>query len=80
MKVRIAVCGLVLVAIQSLAAGLSPPSQSAINRRQLNDCMTRLMTASRSVSYNDATKACKEQLKQPTAVLSSNAVKPGTAR
>lgn len=42
------------------AAGTTVPTASA--RRQLNDCMMKRMAASKTLSYNEATKVCKELL------------------
>lgn len=50
-----------LVGAQTLAA--DAPTQNALNKRQMMGCMTKRMSASRSVSYNDAKKACTAQLK-----------------
>jgi hypothetical protein len=55
--------------------------QSAVNRRQLADCMTREMAASRTISYYEAAKVCKERLKSQVEGLSaSNQAKPANAR
>jgi hypothetical protein len=45
------------------AADLSAQNTSVMNKRQMAGCMTRRMSASRTVSYNDAKKACTAQLK-----------------
>ena len=52
---------LMLIGAQSLAAP-PPPSQSAQMKRQMADCMTKKMSANRTLSYNDARKGCKERL------------------
>ncbi len=47
------------------------------NRRQLADCMTRRMYANRTLSYNDAAKACRDQLRGPkTDAALNHAPKP----
>jgi hypothetical protein len=70
----LAAIGLVLGGAPLLAAE-SPAPQ--INKRQLADCMTRRMYADRSVSYNDAAKACKDQLQgRKTDAALNNAPKP----
>ena len=38
------------------------PTSTAVPKRELASCMTRLMTTHRTLSYNDAAKDCKEQL------------------
>jgi hypothetical protein len=51
---------LMLIGAQTLAA--PPPSQSAQMKRQMADCMTKKMSANRTLSYNEARKGCKERL------------------
>jgi hypothetical protein len=64
-----------LVGAQALAA--DPSSPSRISRHQMVDCMMKRMSADKGLSYNDATKACTDQLKIENAKLASNApVKP----
>lgn len=53
--------GMMLVGAQALAA--PPKSQAALNRRQLVDCMNKRMAADKAISYNEAAKVCKVQLK-----------------
>lgn len=53
--------GLVLCGAPLLAEESANPAP--ISKRQLADCMTRRMYADRTVSYNDAAKACKDQLR-----------------
>jgi hypothetical protein len=55
-------------------SGAPPPQYS---KRQLADCMTRRMYANRTLSYNDAAKACKDQLRgTKTDAALNNAPKP----
>jgi hypothetical protein len=57
----------------ALAAGPRPPS----SRRVLLACMTKQMTVSRTISYNEATAVCKAQLKaRDPALASSGQTKP----
>lgn len=71
----------VCVASVAYASAATPPSQAAINRRQLSDCMNRHMAASRTLSYNDAAKMCKDLLRAPSdALTASNEAKPAKAR
>jgi hypothetical protein len=53
----------VLAGAQALAADASTQNASVLNKRQMVGCMTRRMSSSRTVSYNDAKKACTAQLK-----------------
>ena len=52
-----------LAGAQALAADVSTQNASVVNKRQIAGCMTRRMSSSRTVSYNDAKKACTAQLK-----------------
>ena len=52
--------GLMLIGAQSVAA--PPPSPSTQMKRQMAECMTKRMTANKTLSYNDARKGCKEVL------------------
>jgi hypothetical protein len=75
----ITAAGVMLLGVQALAA--DPPSHSKNSRRQLVGCVIKRMSASRTVSYNEATKACKEQFKPQNDDLASNTpVKPGSGR
>jgi hypothetical protein len=56
---RISCIGALL--FSSLAFAQEPPS-APVPKRELANCMTRMMTARRTLSYNDAAKGCKEQL------------------
>lgn len=53
----------VLVSAQAPAADLSPESAWVAAKRQLLGCMSKRMSASRTVSYNEAKRACSAQLK-----------------
>jgi hypothetical protein len=59
-----------------------PGNRPQTPRRQLIDCMARRMSADRTLSYNEAVKRCKEQMKtkDAAAVISSNLAKPASAR
>ncbi|MHB8477467.1 MAG: hypothetical protein ACYDBZ_14390 [Steroidobacteraceae bacterium] len=52
-----------LAGAQALAADASTQNTSVVNKRLMLGCMTKRMSASRTVSYNDAKKACIAQLK-----------------
>jgi len=75
----ITAAGVMLLGVQALAADL--PSHAKNSRRQMAGCVTKRMSASRTVSYNAAMKACKEQSKPQNDDLASNtAVKPVNGR
>jgi hypothetical protein len=66
-----------LVASATAANSVPPVS----NKRLLISCMTKQMAASRTISYNEATKVCKELIKsQRDEVIASNDSKSGRAR
>jgi hypothetical protein len=66
-----------LLASAPLLAAESASSAPSFSKRQLADCMTKRMYANRAVSYNDAAKACKDQLRgNKTDAALNNAPKP----
>jgi hypothetical protein len=48
------------------------PNRPVSPRRQLAACMNKQMSASRTISYNQATAVCKAQLKPKAAALASS--------
>jgi hypothetical protein len=58
----LAALGLVASTSPLLAEDSVNPT-SPLTRRQLADCMIKRMNANRTLSYNDAAKACKDQLR-----------------
>lgn len=61
----VAMTGLLLMAVQAFAVDTGQP---ALTRRQMLTqiigCMKKRMSASRTISYNQAARACKDELKQ----------------
>jgi hypothetical protein len=57
------------VSIQAMAVDLNRPVSP---RHQLAICMNRQMSASRTISYNEATAVCKAQLKAKAPTLASS--------
>jgi len=54
--------------------------QQIATRRQLSDCMTKRMAESRTISYNEAAKVCKDQLgSQRQALSARNAAQPAAS-
>jgi hypothetical protein len=49
-----------------------PQSAAVIAKQQLTECMSRRMAASKTISYNEAMRVCKEQLQPPKETLASN--------
>lgn len=64
----IACAGLILAA-QLVDA--QPQSAAVIARHQLSECMSKQMSADRSLSYNDAMRLCKQRLQPPKDTLAS---------
>jgi len=63
------VIGTVGLCMQAMAAD---PNRPVSPRRQLAVCMNKQMSASRSISYNQATAVCKAQLKAKEPTLASS--------
>jgi hypothetical protein len=71
--------------VGTMAAVMQPcsaatPSVATLHKRQISDCMSKQMSASRTISYNEASKLCKQQIKTQNASLASGtATKPGAS-
>jgi hypothetical protein len=59
----IGLAAFMMIASHAEAGATSP---AAMARRQLNDCMSKRMAASKTLLYNEATKICKERLGVPS--------------
>jgi len=72
----IALTGVMLVGAQAHA--VDSASQSTMNKRQMIvqmvDCMKKRMSADKNRSYNEAMKACKDQINKESDDLSSGAL------
>jgi hypothetical protein len=69
----LAMTSALLIGIRTFA----DPTSAAMNRRQMVSCMTKQMSASKTISYNEATKLCRDQLKsQNGSVATNTAAKP----
>jgi hypothetical protein len=64
-----------LLAAQTV--GAQPEKPAVIAKHQLSECMARRMSADRSLSYNDAMRACKERLQPPKDLASLGTVETG---
>lgn len=61
----IAMAGLLLVAVRAVAIDSGQPALTKHQMlTQVIGCMKKRMAASRTISYNDAAKVCKDQVKQ----------------
>jgi hypothetical protein len=71
-------CAIALLMLVSLQAAATEPSQSAINKRALTGCMTKRMSADKTLSYNAALRACKDLIQAPKDALAANGpIDPG---
>jgi hypothetical protein len=66
--------GLILCAS---TAGAQPESPAIIAKHQLSECMSKRMAANRTLSYNEAMRACKERLQPPKDLASINPTDAG---
>ena len=77
---------LIAVVFGALGTGLAPVLPAATPaapsaKRQLLDCMSKQMAASRTLSYIDASKSCKDLIKAHNDILASaNEARPVIAR
>jgi hypothetical protein len=58
-----------MLGAQTLRA--QPESPAIIAKRQLSECMTKRMSANKTLSYIDAMRACKERMQPPKDTLAS---------
>ena len=71
MKLMLAIgVGAMLTCAQ--AANAQPQSRAVMAKHQLTECMSKRMAADRALSYNQAMRACKDQLQPPKDTLASN--------
>ena len=66
-----------LILVGSLAAtaasyALEPNSEAAISKHQVASCISRRMAADRLLSFNDAARICKDQLKNRKTDTAAN--------
>lgn len=69
------VCGGLILGAQTIAA--RPESPAVIAKHQLGECMSKRMSADRSLSYNEAMRACKERMQPPKDLASINPIAAG---
>jgi hypothetical protein len=72
MKVFLKAVAFSSLLLSAQTAVAQPESPAIIAKHQLIDCMTKRMSANRTLSYNDAMRACKERLQPPKDVASIN--------
>jgi hypothetical protein len=78
MKQFMTAIGVTAVLLGAQVAAAPPTSQSALLKRQLNDCMTRRMGADRNLSYKDALRICKEFNRSRESLASNGPSVSGT--
>ena len=69
-------CYGVLIGAQTVSA--QPERPAVIAKHQLSECMTKRMSENRSLSYNDAMRACKARLQPAKDLASNNPIDTGT--
>ena len=69
LSIRAIACSSLILGAQVLSA--QPESAAIIAKHQLSECMSKQMSANRSLSYNDAMRACKQRLQPPKDTLAS---------
>jgi len=67
----LAAVGWTLIFAVAQTALAQPESPAVIAKRQLSECMTKRMSADKSLSYNDARRVCKERLQPPKDTLAA---------
>jgi hypothetical protein len=72
MKRIIVAIGFCAMLAASGASHAQPENRAVLAKQQLSECMSRRMSASKTVSYNEAMRACKQQLTPPKETLASN--------
>lgn len=66
--------GALLFGAQTISA--RPESPAVIARHQLSECMSKRMSANRTLSYNDAMRVCKERLQPPKDLAAISPIAP----
>jgi hypothetical protein len=62
-------------------AAIEPAAPSTpVLRQQINDCMTKRMAANKTLSYNEAMRACKALLQPAKDTLTANSPAPAAAK
>ena len=73
-----AVLALSAAILAGAGAAADPVNQSMMGKRQMYaqviDCMKKRMSANKNSSYNEAMKACKDQIKKGNGTLPSGAL------
>ncbi len=79
-RLSIALGGCSLILLGAYSARAQPQSVAVVAKHQLSECMSKRMSADRTLSYNAAMRACKERLQPPKDTLASNGpIEAGTS-
>jgi len=71
MKRFVTAVGWATLIVGAHTAIAQPQSAAVLAKRQLSECMSKRMSADKSLSYNDARRVCKERLQPPKDTLAS---------
>jgi hypothetical protein len=72
MKQLISAIGFGVLLASAQVTNAQPESAAALAKHQLSECMSKRMSASKTVSYNEAMRTCKDLLQPPKGTLASN--------
>jgi hypothetical protein len=72
MQRAIAAIGLAGLMVIGATAAAVEPGQSALMKQQMIDCMNKKMSVNKTLSYNDAMRACKVRLQPSKDTLAAN--------
>jgi hypothetical protein len=80
-RATMAICASAVFLMSGSAAAVEPAAPSgAVLRQQINDCMTKRMVANKTLSYNDAMRACKALLQPSKDTLTANSPAPAATK
>jgi hypothetical protein len=75
-RAMMAMCVSGLFLLSSSAAASEASGTAALQRQQISDCMSKKMGANKTLSYNDAMRACKDLLQPTKETIASNTAAP----
>ena len=71
-RAMMAMCVSGLFLLSSATAASEPAGSAALLRQQISDCMSKKMGANKTLSYNEAMRACKALLQPSKETIASN--------
>jgi hypothetical protein len=72
MKQLVSAIGFGALLAAAHVANAQPESRAALAKHQLSECMSKRMSANKTVSFNEALRACKDRVQPPKDTLASN--------